>query len=656
MARKKAKRPGRAKRRLRAADGEAGEAGAARAPRRGRSKEGRKPAPKPGRGREGREAFVGLLRVSRGDGVVTPFRDERRRPLPVPRSGLRGGRDGDWVLVEPGRGRTASGRVSEVLGRVGAADADFRAVALRHALPVDFPPAALAELEGQRAELTPAEIARREDLRALPFLTLDPATARDHDDAVCVEPLPRGGTRLFVAIADVSARVPEGSALDREALRRSNSVYFPDRAIPMLPHLLSGDLCSLRPGVDRSTVVAVLDLDARGETVGRRFTRAVIRSRARLSYDEGAAVIDPERAHPDARPPGDPEIVAQLRGLARVATALMARRFEAGSIDFDLPTAEIVLGDEGHPVDVVEAPRTLAHRAIEEAMLAANRAVAGALFEAGIPLLYRVHEAPPPEDLEVLEDLLRSFRLLEPGGEGPLDARAIARAVSKAVGRPEERLVNLVTLRSMRQARYAESSLGHFALAFEHYAHFTSPIRRYADLVVHRALLDGLLGDAASRERALARGHGLGRVAARVSARERLAVDAERNMISVKKCVFMAPHAGEIHDGTVESVAPHGLYVTLAPFFVEGLVHHSRLPRGLVFDERGHAFTPRRGRGGFRLGDAVRVRVDGVDPARGWISFSLAREEGDGDGRGRRGYEGAWSSASSSAARRSHSR
>ncbi len=467
----------------------------------------------------------------------------------------------------------------------------------------------------------------REDLRALPFITIDPVNARDHDDAVCVDERPRGGARLWVAIADVAAFVPEGSALDREALRRSNSVYFPDRAIPMLPPALSGDLCSLRPGEDRGVLVAALDVSAAGDVTGRRFCRGVIRSRAKLSYDGAARVMDPDaHVQPGAEHPTDPEVIEQLGRLARVARALKARRFAEGSIDFDLPTAEIVLGDDGHPVDVVESPRTLAHRAIEEAMLAANRAVAEVLLAARVPLLHRVHEAPPPGDLAALEDLLRAFGLLAAGPHGGLDARSIARAVARAAGRPEERLVNLMTLRSMQQARYSEAPRGHFALAFTHYTHFTSPIRRYCDLVVHRALLDHLDGSAEARARALVRGEGLAQVAARISARERLSVEAERDMIAIKKCVFIARHLGEEFDGTIGSVAPHGLYVTLAPFFVEGLVHVARLPRSARFDERGHAFVLPRGAGRFGLGDAVRVRVESIDPARGWISLALAED------------------------------
>ncbi len=556
---------------------------------------------------------------------MTPFRDERRRSFDVPRGASRGARDGDWVRIAPVRAGSGArvAKVVEALGAPGTPGADFAVVVARHRLPVEFPPQALAEAEAlARRPFAPAG---REDLRGLPFVTIDPSNARDHDDAVCVEDLPRGGARLWVAIADVSAFVPEGSALDREALRRGNSVYFPDRAIPMLPPALSGDVCSLRPGQDRGVLAVVLDVAGDGEMRARRFARAMIRSRAKLSYEAAACVMDPGFERPaGTEAPEDPVVAEQLVRLARVARALQKHRFAAGSIDFDLPTAEIVLGDEGHPVDVVRAPRTLAHRAIEEAMLAANRAVAEALLEARIPLLHRVHEPPAPEDLAALAGLLAAFGLLRAGAAGPLDARSIARAIDRAVGRPEERLVNFVTLRSMQQARYSEASRGHFALAFAHYTHFTSPIRRYADLVVHRALVDHLEGGAQARARALARGAGLARVAARVSTRERAATVAERDMIGIKKCVFAGEHLGAELDGTIESVAPHGLYVTLAPFFVEGLVPARRLPYGAAFDASGHAFAMRRGRGRWRLGDRVRVRIESVDVARGWISLGLA--------------------------------
>ena len=274
----------------------------------------------------------------------------------------------------------------------------------------------------------------------------------------------------------------------------------------------------------------------------------------------------------------------QLRLLRRVAEALLARRSAAGSIDFDLPSAEIVLGDAAQPVDIVEAPRSIAHRAIEEAMLAANRAVAEALDAAGLPAIHRNHEPPAPEDLEALRELLDGLGLTPPGARAPSSRRReIAQALRRAAGRPEERLVHQVALRSMRQARYEVEVRGHFALAFRHYAHFTSPIRRYADLTVHRAVktLLGLGGDAPDPARLRA-------AAARLSWRERVAMEAEREMVEIKKCVFLAAHLGELHAGTVSGVARHGLYVTLDAFFVEGLVHVSRLP-GLLRARRARA-------------------------------------------------------------------
>jgi ribonuclease R len=302
-----------------------------------------------------------------------------------------------------------------------------------------------------------------------------------------------------------------------------------------------------------------------------------------------------------------------------VAERLLARRSAAGSIDFDLPSAEIVLGDEAQPVDIVETPRSVAHRAIEEAMLAANRAVAEALDAAGIPTIHRNHERPGPEDLETLRELLEGLGLLPPGAMREIAPAEIARALRGAAGRPEERLVHQVALRSMRQARYEVEVRGHFALAFRHYAHFTSPIRRYADLVVHRSV-KALLGQPGEKgDPAWLRA-----VAARLSWRERVAMEAEREMVEIKKCVFLAAHVGETHAGTVSGVARHGLYVTLDAFFVEGLVHSSRLPGRFELDERAHALVLRGSRRRLRLGDRLRVRIEASDPIRGRIDFSLA--------------------------------
>jgi len=580
------------------------------------------------------------------DGSLVPWREDPRSAaaLHVPRSGWRGARAGDVVVAErvedrrtrrPRRGarrtdRPAApapppGRVLEVLGPLGTPDADFHAIVWRHRLPHEFPGEALAEAEA----LDPEEAAAGErlDLRAHPFVTIDPASARDHDDAVFVETQParaaRGTSeRLWVAIADVSRFVPEDSALDREARRRGNSVYFPDRAIPMLPERLSGELCSLRPGVDRPVLAVALDLGRDGSVRRARFHAAWIRSRARLVYDDAAVVMEGGTS-PAIR---DPEVCEQLRRLADVARRLTERRFAAGAIDFDLPGAEIVLGDEGHPTDIVMAPRTIAHRAIEEAMLAANRAVAEHLLAHDVPTLFRVHEPPLPEQLAALEELLASLGLLDRRARrGALEAIDIQRAVQRAAGRPEERLVNSVALRSLRQARYDHVNRGHFALAFDAYLHFTSPIRRYADLVVHRQLRELLDGSAAARARAAARGERLAGWGAALSYCERVAMDAERDAVDLKKCVFLRDRVGERFAATVTRVSRHGLHVTLDPFFVEGLVPIRTLPGYWRFDEAGHALHARGGRDRFGLGDRVEVALARVEMQRGWIDFTLLR-------------------------------
>jgi len=590
------------------------------------------------RDRSGTTRWVGIVApgAEKGRGArIVPYRDDTPWSLDVAPGDLGGAKPGQVVVAvnaggaRPSKRGSARGprppltraRVVEVLGAPGDPEADFQAIVWRHGLRVEFPPEVLAEAEALPEAPAGSELARRLDLRERPFVTIDPATARDHDDAVCVEPLPHGGTKLWVAIADVSHFVTPGSALDQEALRRANSVYFPDRAIPMLPHVLSGDVCSLRAGVDRLVLVAELDYDADAVQRRRAFHAGVIRSAAGLVYEPAAEVME-------GRSGGitDPRLRAQLEGLADLARRLMARRKAAGALDFELPAAEIVLDAEGRPADVVPAQRTIAHRAIEEAMLAANRAVAEALEESGAPAVYRIHEAPDPAKLEALGALFERFGLLRRAGVAAPDPREIADALRRAAGLPEERLLNLVALRSMKQARYHEANLGHFALAFESYLHFTSPIRRYADLVVHRALREQIEGAAGDTSGAGALG--LARVAEHLSGQERVAVEAERDMTDLKRCLFLKDKTGDEHDGTVTGVAPHGFYVTLDRWLVDGLVHVSRLPRQIALDDAGVALVAPRGGGRWQLGDRVRVRLDSVDVQKGWISLVLVDREG----------------------------
>jgi len=576
----------------------------------------------------GRATWVGILQRRGRLAVVTPYRDDGEWLVRVSHADMGGASDGEVVVLVPlprratsARQRGASrgerpayappwGRVIERLGRPGDPDADFAAVVWRRRLPVEFPAAALAQTASVPDALDASELARRVDLRDRAFVTIDPATARDHDDAVCVEARARGALCLWVAIADVAHYVPLGSPIDREALRRGNSVYFPDRAIPMLPERLSGDVCSLRPDVDRAVLVVELEIDGAGRVTRRTGYPGVIRSRARLCYEDAARAMErADAVHPQAQ---------MLRDLAEAARRLGARRRAAGSIDFELPEAAIVLDARGRPVDVRRAERTQAHRAIEEAMLAANRAVAELLVDADVAAIHRAHDAPAPADAEALGELLAGFGLIDAPLGAELTPRDVAHALARARGHPAEQFVHAAVLRCMRQARYAAESRGHFALAFDHYLHFTSPIRRYADLVVHRVFMALLAGAPPRLSRETAR-----RIAERISYRERLAIEAEREMLDLKKCAFMADHVGEIHAGQVTGVAQHGLYVTLDAWFVEGLVHVSTLKEYVVLDERGWALVAERSGRRYALSDRVEVRVAKVDRIAARIDFEL---------------------------------
>lgn len=576
---------------------------------------------------EVRSEWVGVLRSARREACIVPYQDRARWRVAVARRDLAGAEDGEVVVAiavasgsGTGRGRGGvAGRIVERLGRPGDPEADFRAVAWNHRLRLTFDGQVEAEVAAIPEALDPNELRRRVDLRARSFLTIDPEDARDHDDAVCLEAV-GDQLRLWVAIADVSHYVKAGSALDREALRRGNSVYFPDRVLPMLPERISGDLCSLRAGRDRFVLVVEMRVDRSGRVLRSSFYPAVIRSRAGLSYEQAAALMDrdPVAEVGDAAR----EIAAQVHLLALLESRLSQRRFAGGSIDFDLSESRIELDPSGRPERIVRCDRTRAHRAVEEAMLAANRAVSERLTKSAIGCIYRVHEAPDTSELEELRERLSGFGLLDRGSARGLESGQIHRALQRVRGRPEAQLVNLVAVRAMKQARYLAENRGHYALGFGSYLHFTSPIRRYADLVVHRALEHWLELGGGVLESSLQTARQLAAVARRISFRERVAVEAERDMVSLKKCAFMAQFVGRSFDGIITGTTSHGLYVTLDEHDVDGLVPSASLADDLYLDPRRHALISRRSGADYRLGDAIRVRIERVNLLRGWIRFA----------------------------------
>ena len=511
------------------------------------------------------------------------------------------------------------GRIIEILGSADDPDMELRLILRKYGLPSAFPPEVEAAAEAVAPQVSLADLAGRRDLRDLLTCTIDGETARDFDDAVSLELLARGHMRLGVHIADVSFYVHEGSPMDREAAQRGTSVYFPDRVIPMLPGRLSHDICCLQPEVDRLTLSVFIELTADGRIVRYEIVETVIHSQARLTYTRVAEYLE---GNPRALDGWNPAIGAVLERLDHLASILRQQRLDAGSLDFDLPEADIVLDTAGKIDAIVRAERTRAHMLIEECMLLANRTVAAHLARLGVPALFRVHEPPSPEKLEQFSALVRTFGYTLPD-TGHLQPGAIQALLDAAQGTPEAALIHHLLLRSLPRAHYAVDNSGHFGLACTHYTHFTSPIRRYPDLIVHRLLRDSAApgGMAAARREFWSRA--LPEIATSTSTSERLADEAEREVDNLKKVEFMLDKLGEEYDGVITGVTQFGLFVELDDLFVEGLVHISWLPDYFLFDPERFRLVGQHTGQSYRLGDRVRVRVNNVSLTRQRIDLSL---------------------------------
>jgi len=526
---------------------------------------------------------------------------------------------GDLVLAEPVPGRGLGLPQARVIERLGDAD-DPRAFSLAaiHArgIPSVFPDEVLAAAK----RLKPARLAEREDLRALPLVTIDGEDARDFDDAVHAaadaDPANPGGFVLTVAIADVAWYVRPDDALDREAQKRGNSVYFPDRVVPMLPERLSNDLCSLRPDEDRACLFATIRIDEAGRILQHRFGRGLMRSVARLTYD---AVQQAADGNPEALP--EPARGGLIGPLYAAYAALLRGRRHRGTLDLDLPELKVTLGEDGHVARIAPRPRHDSHRLIEEFMIAANVAAAETLEARRAPCMYRVHEPPDPERIETLREVLETLGYRLAKGKA-FRARDFAKVLEWAEGTPHAPLVNDVVLRTQAMAVYAPENKGHFGLALRRYAHFTSPIRRYADLLVHRALIAALdLGAGGLAKDGAAAWDDLGD---RISATERRAAAAERETMDRYLAAFLADRLGATFPGRVSGVTRAGLFVRLDGLGADGLVPMSRLPGDYYrLDATGTHLTGSRSRRRFALGDAVEVRLVEAEPIRGALVFEL---------------------------------
>jgi ribonuclease R len=555
-------------------------------------------------------------------GHVVPFDRRVLHELLVPAGGQGAARAGEMVTAEITRPPTATrnpvGRVVEVLGRLPDPGVDLKVIVAKHGLADAFPEDVEEEAARAARPAGRAELDGRTDFRAWPTVTIDPETARDHDDALSLDRLPDGGFRLGVHIADVAHYVPEASALDQEAYVRGTSVYFPEKVLPMLPHALSSGVCSLVEGQDRLTQTVVLELDRTGRVQRTEFHDGVVRSAARLSYPQVQAVLDgnaAERAKLSA-------LVPLLEGMNELAALMRKRRQARGSLDFDVPEPRLVLGPDGEMTGIEPHERLDSMRLVEEFMLAANEAVAEALHGAGAQALFRIHEQPDPDRVEEFCDLVSSFGYRVPTGLAEMRPEDFQRVLRQIEGRPEQKLVSYLLLRTMKLARYHEENLGHFGLATEMYAHFTSPIRRYPDLLAHRALRAVRRGLDAEREAWLSRQ--LPEMGRHLSEAERRAAEAERELVEWKKVRYMARHVGDVFTGYVTGVQAFGLFVELEELYVQGLVHVSSMSDDYYrLNEKAHLLKGENTGKVYRLGDRVEVQVARVDQERRQVDLAL---------------------------------
>jgi ribonuclease R len=556
--------------------------------------------------------------------------------------------DGMIVNVElleyPAGGQRGVGRVVEILGAPGDFGIDVEIVIRKYHLPHRFPPEVVEQAESIPGAIAAWELVGREDFRALDIVTIDGETARDFDDAVWVDRLANGHFALQVHIADVGHYVRPGTPIDAEARLRGTSVYFPDRAVPMLPFELSTNICSLNPHVDRLVLSALMEFDHAGDLVAQRFARGVIRSAERMTYTSVHLVLEGDAAlRKQYRP-----LVGRFELMRELAGILNRKRVRRGSIDFDLPEPLIEFDEWGAMTGVVRAPRNIAHSIIEEFMLAANEAVAAHLAAAGLASIYRIHEPPDPKRVMEFEEIAAHFgyslgigavpvkrfsyadkrrdghkvrKDIVLPGEVRISPRHYQKLVAKIEGKPEERILSYLMLRSLKQARYSTDNVGHFALAADTYTHFTSPIRRYPDLLVHRVLAASLDGWAYS---SLAE---LSAMAEESSQTERRAADAERELVEWKKTKFMSERVGEEFDALIISTTKYGLFIELADLFTEGLVPIDSLPGDrYTYHENVRKIIGQRSRREFSIGDRVRVLLERVDTIERKLQFSLSEE------------------------------
>ncbi|EGQ4212116.1 ribonuclease R [Staphylococcus pseudintermedius] len=567
---------------------------------------------------------VGTFSEARHFGFVVPDDKRIMQDIFVPKGQELGAVEGHKVLVQITQysdgTNSPEGQISAILGHKNDPGVDILSIIYQHGIEIEFPDDVLKEAENVPETIQPDELKGRRDLRDELTITIDGADAKDLDDAIAVKKLDNGNTELTVSIADVSYYVTEGSALDREAYDRATSVYLVDRVIPMIPHRLSNGICSLNPEVDRLAMSCRMEIDAQGQVLKHEIFESVIHSNARMTYDAVNRIITDKDAVTRAQ---YPEIVPMLDLAQTLSQQLIAMRKKRGEIDFDIKEAKVIVNEEGIPKEVVTRERGEGERLIESFMLIANETVAEHFNQMEVPFIYRIHEQPKSERLRQFFDFITNFGIMVKGTGEDIHPSTLQNIHEEIAGRPEDMVISTMMLRSMQQARYDADNLGHFGLAADYYTHFTSPIRRYPDLIVHRLVRKYLIEKSMDGRAMHEWEEKLPQIAEHTSNRERRAIDAERDTDELKKAEFMIQHIGDEFEGVISSVANFGMFVEL-PNTIEGMVNMQNMSDDYYhFDERQMALIGERKAKVYRIGDVVKVKVIHVDVDERQIDFQI---------------------------------
>lgn len=574
----------------------------------------------------GKTSFVGTFQANRGFGFVVPDDKKMSMDIFVAKEDTLGAVDGHKVVVEitnwPDQVKSATGMITKILGHKNDPGVDILSIIYKHDIPPEFPAEVVEAAAQVPDEITDKDLIGRRDLRHETIVTIDGADAKDLDDAVTVTKNEDGTYKLGVHIADVSYYVTQDSILDKEAYDRATSVYLTDRVIPMIPHRLSNGICSLNPQVDRLTLSCEMIIDGAGQVIKHEIFQSVIKTTERMTYSDVYKILEERDDNPELVERYKP-LIPMFELMAELAQVLRNRRMSRGAIDFDFKESKVIVKEDGWPVDIVLRERTVAERLIEEFMLVANETVAEHFHWMELPFIYRIHEDPKPEKLQRFFEFVTNFGLVIKGTGNSVHPKALQEILKSIEGLPEEPVISTMLLRSLQQAKYYPESLGHFGLSADYYTHFTSPIRRYPDLIVHRLIRTYLINGDTSKETVVHWNAVMDEIAEHTSERERRAVDAERDTDALKKAQFMSDKIGEEFIGMVSSITNFGIFVEL-PNTVEGLVHISNMTDDYYrFEDRMMTMIGERTGRQFRIGDEVKIRVSNVNIEESAIDFEI---------------------------------